>query len=115
MPVVLPPKLFVQQLRKKLAFAAITTLRAILVSCIWLIILPYFTVWVWRLYFFLGANLSRNVSRLQQMKGHYGISSGIIKNNTITTAASLLLPGNNETDLTTLIWIQDYKSRLTLQ
>jgi E3 ubiquitin-protein ligase MARCH6 len=107
MPVVLPPTLFVQQLRKKLTFAVITALRAILVSCIWLIVLPYFTIWVWRLYFFLGANLSKNLSRLQQMKHQYGISSSsIIMNN---TTASI---GSNETAIG---WIQDYKSRLTLQ
>ncbi|KAF9925003.1 hypothetical protein BGZ65_008000 [Modicella reniformis] len=29
-------------------------LRAILVTTIWLVILPYFTIWIWRLYFWVG-------------------------------------------------------------
>ncbi|KAG0280310.1 hypothetical protein BGZ95_010589 [Linnemannia exigua] len=29
-------------------------LRAVLVASIWLIILPYFTIWIWRLYFWVG-------------------------------------------------------------
>jgi len=29
-------------------------LRAILVTMIWLVILPYFTIWIWRLYFWVG-------------------------------------------------------------
>ncbi|KAG0318326.1 hypothetical protein BGZ99_005746 [Dissophora globulifera] len=60
-------------------------LRAILVAMIWLVILPYFTIWIWRLYFWVGdwfafsanglavpvsetnATVSRNVTELLLM------------------------------------------------
>lgn len=117
MPDVLPPKLFVQQLRKKLAFAITTTLRAILVSCIWLILLPYFTIWIWRLYFFMGANLSKHLSRLQQMKHQIGLSKDV---KTVLLNFTIGSDGiGNETAIaaatTTSSWLQDYKSRFTLQ
>lgn len=132
MPDKLPPKLFIQQLRKKLAFAIATTLRAILVSCIWLILLPYFTIWIWRLYFFLGANLSRHLSRLQHMKHQFGFSSSS-KKGSDDMVLDLALSGDHSlldsNDTTMLLmatpeaagatahatWFEEYKSRFSLQ
>ncbi|KAL7320005.1 hypothetical protein PS15m_003077 [Mucor circinelloides] len=118
MPEVLPPRLFIQQLRKKLAFAITTTLRAILVSCIWLILLPYFTIWIWRLYFFLGANLSKHLSRLQHMKQQFGFSK---KKDSASMILDLALGDDddgilgNETMLIAPTWFEEYKSRFSLQ
>lgn len=118
MPDVLPPRLFIQQLRKKLAFAITTTLRAILVSCIWLILLPYFTIWIWRLYFFLGANLSKHLSRLQRMKQQFGFSK---KKDSASMILDLALGDDgdgilgNETMLIAPTWFEEYKSRFSLQ
>ncbi|KAI8375652.1 hypothetical protein EDC96DRAFT_496042 [Choanephora cucurbitarum] len=103
MPDKIPARLFIQQLRKKLAFAIITILRMLLVSCIWLVVLPYFTIWTWRLYFSLGASLSRHLSRLQQVKHQLGGGSNYhLYNDTMV---------NNATQT----WLEEYKSRLTLQ
>ncbi|KAL9545879.1 hypothetical protein MBANPS3_006933 [Mucor bainieri] len=134
MPEVLPPTLFIQQLRKKLAFAITTTLRAILVSSIWLILLPYFTIWIWRLYFFLGANLSRHLSRLQDMKHQFGFSSSTSQTERDEALLDRVLsndygiPGSDgmatplPSPMPSLLpspphatWFEEYKSRFSLQ
>ncbi|KAF7723807.1 hypothetical protein EC973_001591 [Apophysomyces ossiformis] len=70
MPESLPPILFVRQLQKRFLFALNIAARAILVGCVWLIVLPYFTVWVWRFYFWSGENLSTQLIRFQKLRNH---------------------------------------------
>lgn len=113
MPEILPTKLIFQQFRKKFAYVLLTISRAILVSFIWLIVLPYFTVWIWRMYFFLGNHVSKRLLRLQEMKNQIGSATSTTNITTILFNNAL----DNETmnDAATLSWLQEYKSRFTLQ
>lgn len=93
MPEVLPAVLYLQQLRKKVGFVISNALRATLVFNVWLTILPYFTVWIWRLYFYMGHSLSRQLADLYQLR-----------------------VGQNVTDTKpNESFFQEYKSRLNLQ
>ncbi|CEG74286.1 Putative ER-localized ubiquitin ligase Doa10 [Rhizopus microsporus] len=93
MPEVLPAVLYLQQLRKKVGFVISNALRATLVFNVWLTILPYFTVWIWRLYFYMGHSLSRQLADLYQLR-----------------------VGQNVTDTkSNESFFQEYKSRLNLQ
>lgn len=109
MPDVLPAKLFLLQLMKKSSFALKIALRAILVSFVWLIVLPYLTIWIWRVYFFWGTNLSQHLSKLQAMKRQFELSKNL------TTVFSY----NNSTTETAIVtlsdWLEQYKSQLTLK
>lgn len=58
MPETLPAALFVRQLLRKASGIIRITLRAIVVVFVWLIMLPYITLWVWRFYFWIGDNLA---------------------------------------------------------
>jgi hypothetical protein len=58
MPETLPAALFVRQLLRKASGIIGITLRAIVVVFVWLIMLPYITLWVWRFYFWIGDNLA---------------------------------------------------------
>ncbi|KAI9255106.1 hypothetical protein BDA99DRAFT_540018 [Phascolomyces articulosus] len=80
MPDTLPTTLFIKQLYKKLVFLFCTAIRAIIVSSVWLILLPYLTVWTWRFYLWSGENLAYRLSRLQNIN----ITT------TITASSSLL-------------------------
>lgn len=66
MPETLPAMLFVRQLRKRIVSGICIAARATLVSIVWLVILPYFTVWTWRFYFWSAENLSQYLGRLRQ-------------------------------------------------
>ncbi|KAG1178370.1 hypothetical protein G6F70_005835 [Rhizopus microsporus] len=93
MPEVLPAVLYLRQLRKKVGFVISNALRATLVFNVWLTILPYFTVWIWRLYFYMGHSLSRQLADLYQLR-----------------------VGQNVTDTKpNESFFQEYKSRLNLQ
>ncbi|KAI9271374.1 hypothetical protein BY458DRAFT_555583 [Sporodiniella umbellata] len=71
MPDVLPPHLYLQQLKKKTAFITYNTLRATLVFAVWLTFLPYFTVWIWRAYFRFGHSVSKQFIDSYQLKDLY--------------------------------------------
>ncbi|ORX59731.1 hypothetical protein DM01DRAFT_1301140 [Hesseltinella vesiculosa] len=70
MPERIPFQLFVLQFFKKIAQAVYRLFRTFLVACLWLMVLPYFTVTVWRFYFWTGQVLSFRLGRLQQMANH---------------------------------------------
>ncbi|KAI8150028.1 hypothetical protein BJV82DRAFT_7339 [Fennellomyces sp. T-0311] len=65
MPESLPLTLFITQLHQKIMFLARATVRCIIVSLVWLVILPYLTVWTWRFYLWSGENMAFKLSRLQ--------------------------------------------------
>jgi E3 ubiquitin-protein ligase MARCH6 len=50
----LPPVLLIRQLAKQSLFALLFGVRAIAVAVIWLAVLPWITVWTWRIYFSMG-------------------------------------------------------------
>ncbi|KAF9199662.1 hypothetical protein BGZ49_010191, partial [Haplosporangium sp. Z 27] len=54
MPESIPTWILVREGVEALGTGVKLFLRAILVITIWLVILPYFTIWVWRLYFWIG-------------------------------------------------------------
>jgi E3 ubiquitin-protein ligase DOA10 len=58
MPETLPADLFIRQLLRKTSGVIRITLRAIVVVFVWLIMLPYITLWVWRFYFWIGDHLA---------------------------------------------------------
>ncbi|KAI9486480.1 MAG: hypothetical protein EXX96DRAFT_549211 [Benjaminiella poitrasii] len=107
MPEVLPVRLFLKQLQKKTIFVVVKTLRAILVSCIWLVLLPYFTIWVWRLYFFLGSHFSKHFMKLQRMGHQFGLTKN--------TSVELNLNSYDNETTAVVSWLHNYKNRLTIQ
>ncbi|KAI1303397.1 hypothetical protein EDD11_005360 [Mortierella claussenii] len=54
MPEIIPKKILVKKGVDTVVTGIKFILRAILVVSIWLIVLPYFTIWIWRLYFWVG-------------------------------------------------------------
>ncbi|CAE6428946.1 unnamed protein product [Rhizoctonia solani] len=58
MPRRLPAELFLRKLSLQMAKVVITSLRLVMISVIWLAILPYLTLWVWRFYFWTGEALA---------------------------------------------------------
>jgi hypothetical protein len=58
MPETLPADLFIRQLLRRTSGIIRITLRAVVVVFVWLIMLPYITLWVWRFYFWIGDNLA---------------------------------------------------------
>lgn len=54
MPSTLPPVLVVRRLAQQALFGLLFVMRAIAVATIWLAVLPWATVWTWRMYFSMG-------------------------------------------------------------
>lgn len=54
MPTTLPPFLVVRRLAQQMLLAILFGLRAIMITIVWLALLPWITIWTWRLYFTLG-------------------------------------------------------------
>jgi len=54
MPRHLPAILLLRKLAQQAVFAVFFCIRAIIVSFVWLAILPWITVWTWRMYFAMG-------------------------------------------------------------
>jgi E3 ubiquitin-protein ligase MARCH6 len=54
MPSTLPPVLLIRRLAQHTLFTFLFGLRAVAVAIIWLAVLPWATVWTWRMYFTVG-------------------------------------------------------------
>jgi E3 ubiquitin-protein ligase DOA10 len=54
MPSTLPPVLLIRRLAQHALFTILFGLRAVAVAVIWLAVLPWATVWTWRMYFTMG-------------------------------------------------------------
>jgi len=54
MPTRLPTILLVRKMSQHGLIAILLILRAIAVAVIWLAVLPWVTVWTWRMYFSMG-------------------------------------------------------------
>ncbi|KIK49077.1 hypothetical protein CY34DRAFT_797462 [Suillus luteus UH-Slu-Lm8-n1] len=54
MPTTLPPLLLFRRLAQQALFAVLFGLRAIMVGTVWLAVLPWITIWTWRVYFTMG-------------------------------------------------------------
>ncbi|GAA5809564.1 hypothetical protein MFLAVUS_002974 [Mucor flavus] len=108
MPEVIPPALMFQQFNKKLRSGLLFALRATFVGLIWLIILPYITVWIWRLYFFLGDNVSSSLFKLKEAKHQLG------SNTSALNLTSIFFTALSDNDTVTANWMQEYKSRFSM-
>jgi hypothetical protein len=65
MPDVIPKSVLVRRAVDKLAKGIRFILRGFLVATIWLVLVPYFTVWVWRMYFWIGEKFAYNINGLE--------------------------------------------------
>ncbi|KDQ12990.1 hypothetical protein BOTBODRAFT_399709 [Botryobasidium botryosum FD-172 SS1] len=54
MPSHIPPLIFLRRLAAQSVFGVLFGLRVILVTTVWLALLPYATIWMWRFYFWTG-------------------------------------------------------------
>ncbi|KAI9573863.1 hypothetical protein HD554DRAFT_2012394, partial [Boletus coccyginus] len=54
MPTSLPPLLLVRRLAQQAFFASLFGVRAVLIAIVWLALLPWITIWTWRVYFTMG-------------------------------------------------------------
>ncbi|CAG8518480.1 3321_t:CDS:2, partial [Ambispora leptoticha] len=85
MPESIPVVLFLRRGLRRCYGLIKIWIRAMLVGTVWLITLPYITVWVWRFYFWSGDGLASFVYRRES------ISVGITNNNsTISEEKSAL-------------------------
>jgi len=58
MPSTLPPVLLLKRLLETMLFGLLFVVRAVAVVAIWLGVLPWVTVWTWRMYFSMGESTS---------------------------------------------------------
>ncbi|KAF9214791.1 hypothetical protein BGZ59_002964 [Podila verticillata] len=65
MPDVIPKTVLIKRAVDKLAKGIRFILRGFLVATIWLVLVPYFTVWVWRMYFWIGEKFAYNINGLE--------------------------------------------------
>ncbi|KAG8906763.1 hypothetical protein FRC01_007903, partial [Tulasnella sp. 417] len=61
MPNIIPPYVFLKRLVKQFATTVIMGARAWLVISVWVVMVPWITVWVWRIYFWFGNQFAWNV------------------------------------------------------
>ncbi|KAJ7574391.1 hypothetical protein C8J56DRAFT_803140 [Mycena floridula] len=54
MPSRLPPVLLIRRLAQQALWMILFAVRGVVVATIWLAVLPWATVWTWRMYFFMG-------------------------------------------------------------
>lgn len=91
MPDTIPFWILAKRVIDTLAKGIKLILRAILVASIWLVILPYFTIWIWRLYFWVGDWFAFSANGL-------GVPNMYIQNATaaVTTSAAENLAGSGK-------------------
>ncbi|KAG0279290.1 hypothetical protein BGZ95_001712 [Linnemannia exigua] len=65
MPATIPPTILIKRAFDKVGNGIQFFLRGILVAFIWLVILPYFTIWIWRLYFWIGETFAFKANGLE--------------------------------------------------
>ncbi|KAJ3718891.1 hypothetical protein C8R42DRAFT_723411 [Lentinula raphanica] len=65
MPSTLPPLLMMRRLLQQGFYASMMVVRAVVVSLVWLSLVPLLTVWSWRVYFSMGDSIAWWVSNRQ--------------------------------------------------
>ncbi|KAF9916042.1 hypothetical protein BX616_004748 [Lobosporangium transversale] len=65
MPVAIPKRVLIGRAIERLIKMICIILRGILAAVIWLVILPYFTIWIWRLYFWIGETFAFRANGLE--------------------------------------------------
>lgn len=86
MPDKLPPLLLVRRLAQQALFGVLFGLRAIMITIVWLAILPWITIWTWRLYFTMGESTAWWISGrdLQPSSSSGGLVSLAVSNETVS-------------------------------
>ncbi|KAK4513627.1 uncharacterized protein ATC70_005631 [Mucor velutinosus] len=79
MPASIPKRIFIGHFKSMLCVVTKWTLRASLVAFIWLGVVPYFAVWIWRFYFWNTDATSYLFSKL--------FSPSILQNTTLSTSS----------------------------
>ncbi|KAJ3809699.1 hypothetical protein F5876DRAFT_43374, partial [Lentinula aff. lateritia] len=69
MPSTLPPLLMMRRLIQQGFYALLMVIRAIVVSLVWLSLVPLLTVWSWRAYFIIGEYIAWWISNRQPLPG----------------------------------------------
>ncbi|KAJ3931188.1 MAG: hypothetical protein NXY57DRAFT_1081369, partial [Lentinula lateritia] len=69
MPSTLPPLLMMRRLIQQGFYALLMVVRAIVVSLVWLSLIPLLTVWSWRAYFRMGESIAWWISNRQPLPG----------------------------------------------
>ncbi|XP_006462126.1 hypothetical protein AGABI2DRAFT_118987 [Agaricus bisporus var. bisporus H97] len=72
MPTRLPTVLLARRFFQHALLAILFILRAIAVAIIWLAVLPWVTVWTWRMYFSMGESTAWYISNLERPPGSTG-------------------------------------------
>ncbi|KAI9510016.1 hypothetical protein F5148DRAFT_977305 [Russula earlei] len=103
MPLRLPVILLSRKVAQQVAFAILFCLRAIVVSFVWLAILPWVTVWTWRMYFAMGNSTAWWISARPRSSSSspssflfYNLTSRSQSNSTATNTT--LRRSSNDTD-----------------
>lgn len=60
MPERIPIRLFVTQFILRTLYVLLTIMRTIFVAIVWLVVVPYTALWIWRFYFWSGENIVIN-------------------------------------------------------
>ncbi|KAN0128787.1 hypothetical protein V8E53_013374 [Lactarius tabidus] len=100
MPKHLPTVLLLRKFAQQVAFAILLCIRAVIVSFVWLAVLPWITVWTWRMYFAMGNSTAWWISARPRSSS---LSSSFFSYNLTTrsqanataTNATLLHPAND--------------------
>ncbi|KAH9962695.1 hypothetical protein BC827DRAFT_206711 [Russula dissimulans] len=107
MPRHLPVILLLRKFAQQVAFAILFCIRAIIVSFVWLAILPWVTVWTWRMYFAMGNSTAWWISARPRSSSSspssfflYNLTSRSQINS--TSINSTLRHSSNDTDFPTL-------------
>ncbi|KAF9219715.1 hypothetical protein BS17DRAFT_740159 [Gyrodon lividus] len=67
MPATLPPLLLIRRLAQQAFFASLFGLRAVMIATIWLAVLPWITIWTWRVYFTMGESAAWWISGREKL------------------------------------------------
>ncbi|KAG2142827.1 uncharacterized protein EDB93DRAFT_1241500 [Suillus bovinus] len=90
MPPTLPPLLLFRRLAQQALFAVLFGLRAIMVGTVWLAVLPWITIWTWRVYFTMGESTAWWISgRGRPYADFFGMNSPTVSSNDSFTGFGL--------------------------
>ncbi|KAH9066911.1 hypothetical protein EDB87DRAFT_1721418 [Lactarius vividus] len=88
MPGQLPVVLLLRKFAQQVAFAILFCIRAVIVSFVWLAVLPWVTVWTWRMYFAMGNSTAWWISARPRSPSSSSSSSFFSYNLTIRSQAN---------------------------
>ncbi|KAG0012247.1 hypothetical protein BGZ80_000100 [Entomortierella chlamydospora] len=90
MPETIPRRVLIGRAIENVANVIRLILRGILVALIWFVMLPYFTIWIWRLYFWIGESFAFRLNGLETPL--WNSSSFFTQTQNITAAVAESVP-----------------------